>query len=522
MRTSRRVLLAFSVVALSIAASVGLWYAGEDYLGARAWAETRRHLAARGESLDAAHFIPPPVPDDQNLAMAPFFVRLYEYRVDPNTKLLTFKKTSTKAGEAVGEPPFGSSKDSPVQRPSLSGWTTGNPLDLAALQKYYRARPDFPRAPVTQAPADDVLTALTRYTATLDEVTEAVAARPLARFPINWTQRPAWGISLPHENLVQQLNATLRLRACAELTNGRTDFALRDVALGLRLSQAIGEEPLVIANLVNVTCLNTQLQPIWEGLAARRWSASQLAELQARLQTVDLLQDFQRTARGERALFVVPTLAELRGPNGFGNLSPLQTARTDIKFWSWWMSFLTKVAPSGWADRTVATACQWQQTNVIECVDVSSHRIAAPRIKAGEQDIKALPSTFANMLAKIVMPVYTSIAIKDARTQTSVDEACVACALEHYYLDHHLYPGSLGALMPEYLSRVPTDVTDGMPLRYQQTPAGRFRLWSVGWDGQDDGGRVAWKDAAKPRPDDEHGDWVWQYEALSPPTKPVD
>ena len=34
-------------------------------------------------------FVPPMVPDDENLAMAPLFVRMYCYQVDPVTKLLT-------------------------------------------------------------------------------------------------------------------------------------------------------------------------------------------------------------------------------------------------------------------------------------------------------------------------------------------------------------------------------------------------------------------------------------------------
>src|SRR5579875_3682911 len=82
--------LLFTVAALTTL--VVLFYAEENWRGARAWAAAKRDLQARGESFDLKDFIPPPVPDDQNLAMAPLFVRYFQYEVDPKTRLLTFNQ----------------------------------------------------------------------------------------------------------------------------------------------------------------------------------------------------------------------------------------------------------------------------------------------------------------------------------------------------------------------------------------------------------------------------------------------
>ena len=46
------------------------------------------------------------------------------------------------------------------------------------------------------------------------------------------------------------------------------------------------------------------------------------------------------------------------------------------------------------------------------------------------------------------------------------------------------------------------DIIDGEPLKYHRTADGRFVLYSVGWNGKDDGG-VAGKSI-------EESDWVWQ------------
>ena len=66
------------------------------------------------------------------------------------------------------------------------------------------------------------------------------------------------------------------------------------------------------------------------------------------------------------------------------------------------------------------------------------------------------------------------------------------------------------------VGRVPKDITDGAPLRYKATGDGRYQLYSVGWNGRDEGGRVAWYSQSYYQ-DYADGDWPWQYEPLQPP-----
>src|SRR6266852_558362 len=50
---------------------VALFYAEENVRGKLAWNLYAREQLAKGEKLSFAEFIPPPVPDDQNLALCP-------------------------------------------------------------------------------------------------------------------------------------------------------------------------------------------------------------------------------------------------------------------------------------------------------------------------------------------------------------------------------------------------------------------------------------------------------------------
>jgi len=74
-RNPRRVLISLAVLATLIA----IFYAEEDWRGKRAWENCKRELEAKRMVLDWDRFIPPPVPDEQNVFKAPemteWFVR---------------------------------------------------------------------------------------------------------------------------------------------------------------------------------------------------------------------------------------------------------------------------------------------------------------------------------------------------------------------------------------------------------------------------------------------------------------
>lgn len=66
-RTARRALLSLTVLATLIA----IFYTVENWRGQRAWENCQRELAAKGEVIAWSAYLPPPVPDDQNLFKAP-------------------------------------------------------------------------------------------------------------------------------------------------------------------------------------------------------------------------------------------------------------------------------------------------------------------------------------------------------------------------------------------------------------------------------------------------------------------
>ena len=529
---------------LAVVTLVALFYAEEDWRGARAWNATKRDLKARGESVDPTDFIPPSVPDEQNLAMAPLFVRMFRYKVSPKTQQLTFDgdySLHNETFDTLSTIPWGAYHQGSPHPVNSGTWTTGHTLDLSRVQTYYRQRKDFPQPPQPGIPADDVLLALTHYQPLLDELAQAAAKRPSTRFPVNWTLHPVWGIALPHYNTIQSLMTTLRLRAVAELDANQLPDARRDITLMFRLRQTMENDPTIIATLVDSTCFYLLLQPVWEGLAARKWTAEDLDTLRTNLRGINILREYQQAVRAERAFFQArwpEDLQDMTQARALVKELPLMTG--DDPHLSWMEEQLWGTLPywpRGWYEQNAAVASRYLQADWIDLVDPPKRRMDFARNQVTARTMKDIPGAPYTLLVRTSLPVFSFISNKFAQAQTILDQAATACALEKCYLDHHTYPTTLAELVPTYLDRIPNDVIDDAPMRYRLTTDGRYQLYSIGLDGHDDGGTIAWSADRKWRPasgqpmndkapafpniDRLHGDWVWQYAPAEPPDPPA-
>ena len=91
--------------------------------------------------------------------------------------------------------------------------------------------------------------------------------------------------------------------------------------------------------------------------------------------------------------------------------------------------------------------------------------------------------------------------------QNLVDQARIACALEVYYLEEGKYPKSLDELGED----LPHDVFTGDSYYYVLEGKGKYRIYGLGWNLKDDGGKVR---ASNSQPDkaneNEPLDLIWQ------------
>ena len=397
--------------------------------------------------------------------------------------------------------------------PDTSGrWTTARATDLAPWQSYYRdlqsstPAAGIPVTPQPQSPAADVLLALSKFDPVIEKLRQD-SALPDSRFPVIYATEDPAEIMLPHLAVVKRYAQVLQLRAVAELQNGQSDKALADVKLMLRLTDSVRTEPFLISHLVRIAALNIALQPVWEGLAQHQWSNAQLTELDAELAKLDFLADYKFSMRGEME-FQAGIIDYLRRHpeqmssvfgNGNGVKPSLQTR------------ILQHLIPGGWYYQNRVNCARPMVELFIPLAD-TNRRIISPKAAlhadAAVQAETRHPNRY-NKMEELLVGGQGGSVRRFANAQESADLARVAIALERFRLAQGDYPGSLDALEPRFIEKVPQDIINGEPLHYRRTSDGKFLLYSVGWNETDDDGQVS--STKTGAVDISKGDWVWKY-----------
>lgn len=494
-RTLRRIVAGLAIAATLIA----LLFAEENWRGKRAWEQFKREWEAKGERFDLAAFIPKSVPDEQNFAMTPLLAPLLDYRYDEQMKEAKWKDSNAlqraqqiSVSDQKNPPPFGRSEKAEF-------------TDLRLWQQYYRSNTNFPSRPQPGEAAHDVLFALAKFDPVVQELREA-NRRPYAIFPVHFDEN--YQALLPYLAVLKKLSVVLRLRATALLETGQLDEAVQDITLSFRLAEVLKPEPLLISQLVRISITQIAIAPVWEGLAKHQWKEPQLVELQRALSSLQILEDYGNTLRGERA-FSNDLIDKMRRRQftGWGDLGD----DSGILSISRLTSFL---APSGWLYHNQLNISRLHQENTLRLIDAAQHRVFPDRCRGLDDLPEIKRATPYNVFARLLFPAVSKTAQKTAFGQTMIDQATVACALERYRIAHGEYPENLAVLAPRFLKRIPSDVINGEPLKYRRMAGGQFVLYSVGWNEKDDGGvAAARKKGSTPGQDLDQGDWIWQYPA---------
>lgn len=505
--------LAFVLIVL--VTLLALVHAVENFRGKRAWSRYQKDAEARGVKLDFTAHIPAPIPDDENGANTPFIHSwfpkpqpggdpLWPTNYGYASQLLTVHRR-TKGSGAQDDRFF---TDLEAWRQAFVNFREEG---VKKKKKAETHSHDVERDAKEQAEAAlAVLKELQGHDAALVEL-RAMSSRRKVRYPINYKTEEPFSILLPHLAKMKGVVSLLNLRACAELAAGQTNEAFADVKLAFWVCDSFEEELFLISQLVRIAAQQIVTQPVWEGLARHQWTEPQLKELQERFLRVDFTSALDRTLAEERAgsIAAVEWVLTKRNPAEafamFGSDQlPVNTPQGSLIGW---------LIPSGWFHYEKANLGIFMDEMTAGAWDLPNRQIHA---RVVDENNRKLTEKFKRgpfhsiwnhyLFARLLMPALEKTSVRFARAQCTAHQAALACALERFYLAEKKYPDSLDALAPKYLAKIPHEVVSANAMRYTKTANG-FTLWSVGWDGKDDGGTLL-RSAKGEGPD--QGDWVWQ------------
>ena len=535
-------LLAFGI----FLALIPFFYAEENWRGHRAWDNYRHELEAQGEKLDFADYIPPRVPDEKNFAFAPVVMTTWNWLLDTNGHKLP--KENTNVVKRLDLNLFRTNQLAP---PLPQSWQLGKTTDLAAWQNYYRtmfvtnrsmggmppppffgerfplvqtnsfnpddtnevlliealATNEFPVASPPQTPAADVLLALSKFDVVLEELHTAANQRPLSRFPLGYDSAFPAEILLPHLDGLNKSSQVLGLRASAELEANHSVEALADIKLIFNLIEAVHNEPFEITQSSRISWFHLAMQPVWEGVAGKKWGDAQLNELAVAMNQMDFLKDYAEAVRAECAAGI--KIIEHCEAHGNKGVFTCLCDRSEFSFDMWLDDMILEAFPRGWYALGKKMLCRSFYYGQLSGLNLEQ------RCFSPTNDVEAMRHIYSEINQRGPWNLWSRMLFPDGKpsryveAQAQLDLARLALALERHRLANGTYPETLDALAPRFLEKIPRDVINGQPLHYRRTDNGKFLLYSVGWNETDDGGVPGVNDYGRYVPS--KGDWVWMF-----------
>ena len=488
-----------------------------NWSGARQWRATQAMLKAEGETLDFRATMNGPIPEAENFCAIPLLKDIALVvdndvnKGEPAEKRKRLDALKLPLNGKIGA------------RPRLVNPALGKRTDLNAWADWLRKEGSLPVPADSGDAARDVLAALAKHDAALQEL-----AAGLNRTKAQWT--PEWktrelpenlfSVALPQYSISRGVNQTLCLRASAAARAGDVGKAHEAALMMARFCQADLNEPFIIGLLVAIADTSFLCGSTWELCDGHAGTAEDFARLETVLTGLDLHRSTLRAWRSELAGAVntlqyikrhrseIPSLIQLTDGGG-------QTSRGVLSY------LAVQAIPLGLFDANTAVLAEREFRFLIKPLRDQRWPEARQASRDWEVQLNEMrteiwrhPSYF---MTSLIAPALGNVINKVIYAQTLVNQAVIACALERRHVEKGIYPDSLDAVRLADGKPLPPDPMDGKPMRYRKTPDGKYVLWSIGFDGKDDGGKRV-LDEKKPERiwvnDEKYvGDWVWDFPA---------
>lgn len=317
------------------------------------------------------------------------------------------------------------------------------------------------------------------------QAVRAALLRPKARFPIRWGDGHL--TELPHLAAIKGEAQLLRLESVLATDRGEVSNALAALENLSRLTGLLADEPMLISQLVRISCGHILLDGVERLLNQASLSASQLRQVEALLQPLDLQKALSKTLQTERVLALSIFNLSPEAWAALGNQDPQgsEDVASGLEGYRLGMGFL-RVAGLADVDRrflleTLGQAIAWSEEGTPE-----SLRRTEELIEGVPRETKRFPP---KIFSRMLLPSLSKAATRFAQLEARRRAALTAVAIELHRLEHDgQLPESLTDLPPAPAAELRLDPFDGKPLRFGKRPKG-FVVYSVGLDRTDEGGR---------------------------------
>jgi hypothetical protein len=463
-------------------------------------------LANQGISIDYKDLIPEPAPDENNIWKHPFFEPMGEAGQDTEAgiearELIQFRNETSPyhalaKPEPIKEINYASEPDS---NSLLSTTRSGNPFrrlheSALSILKIRDGQISEDNTPTTW---QGYATLVSDYYRPAEEATRQLQEainRPDDQYPYEWHKN--FGMLLPHLATLRTFSNTVTLRSMAAAITGNATETFRMIEIGMKLAET-GDSDLLISRLVQNAQTLITLESIRVAQQFHTGNDEQWATLLQNLERIDIPEKIPAALSAERAFgngMMLPIadagLFDMVSKiNQLGNVNAVpDSPSSSIE------AFLRGVTGMLWGTSAQAMILyNWSQTLEAYEKMIANTVSTYEKTKSkpwNECEVPSLEKEIESygVFAKLLLPALDQAIVSALEAQHQVEIAKLAIALERYYLANKAYPERLTELAPAFTSTEPTDPMTGESWKYERLESNGFLLYSLGKDGEDDGG----------------------------------
>ena len=340
-------------------------------------------------------------------------------------------------------------------------------------------------ATTTDAAGPAVTDLLARHAATLDLIRRA-ADRDTCRFQRDWT-RPSFDLLLPEMQSLRTAARLLALAARREAADGNAADSLRDVARIQRIGRHAASEPILISNLVGLAVDTMALETLAQTLPSLRkgdLAALDAPEIRDLVTTPPALTGH---LYGEEA-FGLSCFADLSDDQlGVINLAALvgNGQPQPLLYRILPLSLLYRVF---FLPADIAGYRSIMQQYQAASIRAEPYQDLTKQIEAVEKDVRDRPQ---GMIASLIVPALGAVFRSQTRSTAHHRAATALVAATKQRLETGALPETFEEVAVKLVPPASRDpFTADQPLVMKRT-ADTILVYSVGPDGEDDGGPVA-------------------------------
>jgi len=321
-------------------------------------------------------------------------------------------------------------------------------------------------------------TLITEYLADNRQALELLhkgAAIKHSRYPVDLSK--GFEALMPYLADIRTGAMLLKLEAVLHAENDKPKIAVDSIASGIGLSRSLSKEPLLISQLVRIACQALAVSTIEHVINRTEFTDEQLVKLIGALAEAEDPSAMVRAFAGEQcagfSIFKTPSSKIITLLDETGR-HPLLLGALAISLYRF----------AGLADMDAAAYLDLMNDyiNAMQ-LPIYQRQEAVGTIKHKFDKISKI-----HILLHLIMPAFSRVTTIDIRSIAQLRTARAGLAIERCRLATGKLPDSLSNLVPTYLDAVPKDPFDGKDLRYKKLETG-FVVYSIGEDGNDDGGK---------------------------------